>query len=205
MLQALLPTITIDENDKKKFREKIDEIYHLNLKNRFKNFGRLQDVILNHSSYGSIDLKDEQLPEEFAKESIIEPLFEFLGYEKVSETVVSVPDGKNKPDYIIRPKGKNKPIFYVEAEPINTDLYSKKHGVRQVEGWLLSRASKTNYGIATDGFKWILLKFDDTSAKSIPILEVDLRNLFIEKLGVQTFLEEKHLEEIMGKFLILHS
>lgn len=76
------------------------------------------------------------------------------------------PGGRKKPDYTIRPKNQEKPIFYVEAESINTDLYSKDHGVSQVEDWLLSQASKTDYGIATDGFEWILLRFDTTSLQT---------------------------------------
>ena len=57
-----------------------------------------------------------------------------------------------------QPKNKQKPIFYVEAEPLNIDLYSDGHGIKQVNSWLLSRASKTDFGLATDGLKWIFVK-----------------------------------------------
>lgn len=88
--------------------------------------------------------------------------------------------GKKKPDYIIRPKKQEKPIFYVEAESFNTDLYSDGQGLSQVRNWLLSRASKTDYGIATDGFQWILLKFDAASAQSKEFFKVDLRPIFLK-------------------------
>lgn len=149
-------------------------------------------------------MRDEQEPEEFVKRTIIEPLIEFLGYEIVSETVLPSPSGKKKPDYTIRPKNKEKPIFYVEAEPLNTDLYSKVHGVSQVKEWLLSRASKTDYGIATDGFRWIVLKFETTSAQSKDFLKIDLKPIFLKILNPAVFVAEEEINKIETDFLTLH-
>jgi hypothetical protein len=165
---------------------KLVELYQ-KIRSKFKFFGTFQDVLTRSSGYGSADLKDEQEPEEFAKRQLIEPLIEFLGYETVSETTLPSPVGRKKPDYTIRPKNQEKPIFYVEAEPFNTDLYSGGRGVSQVKDWLLSRASKTSYGIATDGFQWIILKFDDASAQSKPFLKVDLKPIFLRILNPGSF------------------
>jgi hypothetical protein len=85
---------------------KLSEIYH-NIKSRFKLFGTFQDVLAKSSSYSSADLKDEQEPEEFAKRQFIESLIDFLGYEIVPETVLSLPSGRKKPDYTIRPENLN--------------------------------------------------------------------------------------------------
>lgn len=173
------------------------------MKSRFKLFGTFQNVLTKSSSYSSADLKDEQGPEEFVKRQLIEPLLDVLGYEIVSESVLRVPAGKKKPDYIIRPRNQAEPIFYVEAEPINTDLYKESHGLSQVEDWLLSRASKTDYGIATDGLKWILLKFDTASAKSKEFFTVDLKRIFLKLLNPASFIDQEELEKIKQEFLKL--
>ncbi|MCJ7760718.1 hypothetical protein MUP59_06200 [Candidatus Bathyarchaeota archaeon] len=148
-------------------------------------------------------MKDEQEPEEFAKRQLIEPLIEIMGYEVVPETVLSSPSGRKKPDYTIRPRNQDEPIFYVEAESFNTDLYSEGHGLWQVRNWLLSRASKTDYGIATDGFQWILLKFDTASARSKEFFKVDLKPIFLRILNPASFVEQKEVEGIEEEFLQL--
>jgi len=165
MVQTRFSVIQIASKKREDLDRKIKEIYQ-NTRSKFKVFGRFHEVLVESSDYHSEDLKDEQLPEEFVKRTVIEPLIDLLGFEIVPETMLPSPSGRKKPDYTIRPKDQEKPIFYVEAEPFNTDLYSKNHGVSQVKDWLLSRASKTDYGIATDGFEWVLLKFDTTSAQS---------------------------------------
>lgn len=50
--------------------------------------------------------------------------------------------------------------------------------ISQVNDWLMSRVVKTLYGIATDGFTWVLIKFDEASSKARPIYTVDLRPVF---------------------------
>ena len=202
MSQTRFSVIQIAPEKKKNLEEKLTEVYHT-IKNKFKSFGTFQDVLTKSSDYHSKDLKDEQSPEEFAKRELIEPLIELLGFEIVAETVLPSPSGRKKPDYTIRPKRQDKPIFYVEAEPLSTDLYSKDHGVSQVQDWLLSRASKTDYGIATNGFQWILLKFDTVSAQSKDFLKVDLRPIFLRILNPDSFVSPKEVERIVEDFLVL--
>lgn len=202
MSQTRFVFITCSPRKIDDLNERLTQIYH-NMKARFKLFGTFQDVLSELSSYSSADLKDEQEPEEFARRQLIEPLIEVLGYETVSETVLPSPGGRKKPDYNIRPKNQDKPIFYVEAEPINTNLYSDGHGLWQVRNWLLSRASKTDYGIATDGFQWILLKFDTASAQSREIFKVDLKPIFLKTLNPGSFVSQEEIREIEEKFLQL--
>jgi len=201
MVQTRFSIISIDPEKKKSLDSKLKELYHI-VKSRFKSFGTFQDVLAKSVSYGSKDLKDEQEPEEFARQYFIEPLIEFLGYETVSETVLPSPLGRKKPDYTIRSKDQ-KLIFYVEAESFNTDLRAEGRGVSQVDSWLLSRASKTNYGIATDGFLWIVRKFDPASAKSKDFLKIDLRRVFLKMLSSGSFISEEEIEEIEETFLNL--
>lgn len=202
VLQTRFTFYQCSPEKREKLDHKLSEIYD-NIKSRFKLFGTFQAVLTKSASYSSADLKDEQEPEEFAKRQLIEPFIEILGYEIVPETVLSSPSGRKKPDYTIRPKNLEDPIFYVEAEPFNTDLYSEGHGLWQVRAWLLSRASKTDYGIATDGFQWILLKFDTSSAQSKEFFKVDLRPIFLRTLNPGSFVSQKEVEKIEEDFLKL--
>ena len=204
MAQTRLPVIRVDSRKREALHSKLKELYH-DFKGRFKNFGTFQSVLGQGSSYGSKDLKDEQQPEEFAKQFLIKPLIEFLGYETVSETVLPSPGGRKKPDYTIRPVDQDKPIFYVEAEPFNTDLTSSGHGISQVNDWLLSRASKTSYGIATDGLQWILVKFEEASSKGRQFFKVDLRPVFLKILNPHSFGPPNEVEQIEESLLSLDS
>ncbi len=184
--------------------QKLNEIYN-DIKNKFKNFGTFQDVLLHSLKYSSKDLKDKQSQEEFARQYLIDPLLEFLGFEIVRQTVLRSPSGLKRTDYIIRPRSKETPIFYVEAEPINTDLYSKNKGVSQINSWLISKAAESAYGIATNGFEWILIKYDAPSVKSKEIWKVNLRDVFKNINNPNGFFNRDEIEDIKGNFLVFHT
>ena len=203
MSQTRFSFILITPRKKKDLEQALGEIYHT-IKNKFKSFETFQKVLLESSAFASQDLKDEQAPEEFTKRCVIEPLIRFLGFEIVAETVLASPEGRREPDYKIRPEKKKEPMFYVEAEPINIDLYSKGHGKSQVDNWLLSRVSETDYGIATDGLKWIIFKFDTASAKSKVLdLKIDFRPFFLKMLNPHSFTYANEIERAEEDFLKL--
>lgn len=201
MTQTRFTLITIDPNKIRELDSKLKELYH-NIKGKFKKFGTFQEVIALSKSYSSKDLVDSQEPEEFAKQQLIEPLINFLGYEIISETVLASPAGKKKPDYTIRSKDQ-KVLFYVEAEPFNTDLRADGRGISQVDSWLISKAAKSDYGIATDGLLWIVRKFDAASAKSKDFLTVDLRPIFLKLLSPASFIDIAEISKIEETFLNL--
>ena len=182
--------------------QKLSEVYD-DIKQRFKSVSELEKVLVDQKAFSSVALKEGQSPEEFTKRNIIEPLIDFLGFETVSQTTLPSPNGRKKPDYIIRAKKTREPAFYVEAEPLNTDLNSKHHGIDQVQDWLISKASKTGYGIATNGFNWVVLKFDDTSLKSKPVLEVDLQPFFLKQHSSTPFITDQEIDSIKRQFLCL--
>lgn len=202
--QTMLPVISISPQRREDLHNKLKELYN-EVKSRFNDFGRFQDVLTYGDSYGSKDLKDQQEPEEFAKQFLIKPLIDFLGYESVGETVLPTPFGMKNPDYKIKPKNQDKPLFYVEAEPFNTDLTSRGHGISQVNDWLLSKASKTLYGIGTDGFKWVLVKFEEASSKARPFLTVDLKPVFAKFLHKVVFGKPNEAEQMEECFLNIDS
>lgn len=198
--QTVLPVVEISPQRKQELHNKLKELY-ADVKSRFNNIGKFQDALTLQATCTSKDLKDNQEPEEFAKQFLIKPLIEFLGYETVSETVLPTPFGMKNPDYKIKPKSHDTPLFYVEAEPFNIDLTSRGHGISQVNDWLISKASKTLYGIATDGLIWILCKFEEASSKARPIYSVDLKPIFTKFLLKVVLGATTEAEKIEENFL----
>lgn len=70
--QTLLPVIQVSPQRKEELHNKLKELYN-EVKSRFNDFGKFQDVLTLQASYGSKDLKDQQEPEEFAKQFFIKP------------------------------------------------------------------------------------------------------------------------------------
>jgi type I restriction-modification system DNA methylase subunit len=192
----------IDDQKIQALDDKLREIY-LTLRRAFRQISTLQGVLNNSGSYQSRDLVERQEPEEFVKRNLIEPLIDLLGYEIVAETPITAPSGSTRtPDYSIKPRGKSEPKFYVEAEPLNINLHAANHGVSQVEFWISLRSSDTDYGIATNGLDWILLKYDDNSHETDEIFQINLRPLLIRFLN-RSLATEETLLEIKKNFLTL--
>ena len=195
-------SFSISQSEKEELNRVFKEILE-RLRHNFKDALSLNQVLVEGTHFTSLHTTSKQEPEEFTKRNIIEPLFNFLGYTIIPETRLPTPEGLKKPDYIISPPDEN-PIFYVEAEPINQNLYAKKHGVDQVQSWLISKASNTEYGIATNGFEWILLKFDAVNVRVKPILCVNIQDIFKKLLNPHIFVEDEIIEEAKEKLLMLH-
>ncbi len=175
--QTLLPILNVSKERREQLHIKLRELYN-EVRNRFNDFGKFQDVVAHGITVTSNHLKNNQNPEEMAVESLIKPLIGFLGYQYTSLTNIQTPSGDKKPDIIMMNPKDNTPLFYVEAEQFNKDLYGHKEGIAQVNSWLLSKTSKSSYGIATDGFIWVVLKFEESQSKAVPIHKVDLKRVF---------------------------
>ena len=192
----------ISSSEKEKLNRVLREILD-RLRHNFRDAHSLNQVLVEGARFTSSHTISSQEPEEFTKRNIIEPLFEFLGYSIIPETRLPTPEGLRKPDYVISPPDGN-PILYVEAEPINQNLYERRHGVSQVQSWLISKAADTEYGIATNGFEWILLKFDSVKVRAKPILSVNIQDIFKKLLNPHIFVEDKIIEEAKEKLLLFH-
>lgn len=93
--QTMLPVIAVSKQRRDELHSKLKHVYS-EVKARFNDFGKFQDVLTLQANYGSKDLRDHQEPEEFAKQFVIKPILEFLGYEMVGETVLPTPFGMKK-------------------------------------------------------------------------------------------------------------
>ncbi|MFW9803734.1 MAG: Eco57I restriction-modification methylase domain-containing protein [Candidatus Thorarchaeota archaeon] len=99
-------------------------------------------------------------PEAFTKEFLIEPIFDAIGLEKLPERHFRGMKGDlRKADYQL--KNTTGRLFLSEVKPINTDLFDKspEGAVNQIEGlFRLAEVRDTyDFGIATDGLKWVFI------------------------------------------------
>jgi len=72
MVQTRFSAQQVEAEKKEELNRRLKEFY-TNIKNRFKLFKTFQEVIDGSSGYSSIDLKDEQSPEEFVKRPRLYP------------------------------------------------------------------------------------------------------------------------------------
>ena len=145
-------------------------------------------------------IKSGQAQEEFTKYCIIEPLLIFLGYKN--------PRGKTEAGEVLGEKKReidyklpvNNDIVLLEAEPLNHDLTAKGHGVAQVTEWLSYKTVETDYGVATNGFEWILLKFDNNLKKVRTLKIMNLLPLFRQKSGFSILDKEINIKSVFSEF-----
>ncbi len=157
--------------------QKISRIYE-DIKSAYKDPEKFIDVLFHGEHFTSMDLAIEQKPETFTIERVVRPLLDFLGYSMIGETTLRTPSGRRIPDFTITAPRSPTVKLYVEVEPINTPLYQERKGRGQVQQWLISKASETEYGIASDGLIWNLVRFDEESAMIVDVLTVYLHDIF---------------------------
>lgn len=206
-VQNLIPikSLPVKEEEVRKLASELDALFkdlYEKVKRRFKSPKKFEDVLIRGGSYKANDLSPEQDPEEFARREIIEPILKFLGYSvELTEGRVKIGAGEfRKPDYQI--KTESGLLIYVEAEPLNADLM--KSAKKQISEWLFSKASESNYAIATNGYEWIVYKFDDIAKDIVEVYRVDVRDLTVNH-HVKSFASSKALLEKKYGLVALHS
>lgn len=155
----------------------------------------LNQLVDGAKAFERADNQRNEAPEDVTEKFVIEPLLEYLGYkDHPHKTGSGSAVSHQEADYTIDVNGRK---MLIESEPINKDLYAPKVGVKQLSRYLENRSFQSDFGIATDGFRWILLKYN-TEVHDIDILlDVDLKPLFQEVLG-QRHIE--HIDDILAKF-----
>ena len=192
------------------FRNLIVSIYG-NVTSQFKEFNTFQNLVMNQKAlYHSSDLVTGQMPESLVKQFIVEPILNFLELKWTDETGLKTSSGNRVPDYSVHTMDLAKPLLYIEAEPMNTDLYEDaksghKVGLGQVKEWLFSRFSKTDHAIATDGFKWIVVSLESENASLREILSMDLRPLYRFLLTSSYLPSTPEFDKTIVDFFNLHA
>ena len=141
-------------------------------------------------------------PEALTKQFLIEPIIDTLELSRLPEKGFDCPDGiKRSVDYYLKNTKGTK--FLCEAKPLNAELFLKTPdgAVNQILGLFKLAEVKEDYefGIATDGIKWI---FVDKNARIAYRLDIRENFSIIKKIliGQQEVLLSKIEEEISKKF-----
>jgi len=127
--------------------------------------------------------RDQLDPEPLTKQRLIEPLLDTLGYDEYGHEAGTFSNERGEQaDYAVSLRDidtVDSSRLLIEAEPINKVLEDRGHGLDQVKSWLSQRAFESDYGFATDGIRWIFVRYDPDSYTHNIIESVDLRPVFL--------------------------
>jgi hypothetical protein len=156
-----------------RLREQIDD------EDLDKTFSRTRGEYVLRSDYS-----DDRLdPEPLTKNRVIEPLLGALGYEDYGYEAGSFASERGEQaDYAISLRDINSvdsSRLLIEAEPLKKRLENRGHGLDQVKSWLSQREFESDFGFATDGIRWIFVRYDPDSYTHNVIEDVDLRSVFL--------------------------
>jgi hypothetical protein len=127
--------------------------------------------------------RDQLDPEPLTQNRVIEPILDALGYDDYgTEAGDFSAERGEQADYAISLRdidSVDSTRLLIEAEPINKQLRNRGHGLDQVESWLSQREFESDFGFATDGLRWIFVRYDPDAYTHSIIEEVDLRPVFL--------------------------
>lgn len=187
----------IPEQKKQVFEKLVHDILQ-SLREEVQNDVSIDELILRHKQLERIDTKLRRKPEDVTKELIIEPILKFLGYKKLGRSSGSISTiERREADYTLEVHNER---ILIEAEPLNKDLFNVKgQGVEQVKSYLEKRSFRADLGIATNGFEWVLIKYDTKSYNFKQIDHTDLRSFFSVLRGQQNLVDAT---ETLQKFFL---
>lgn len=127
--------------------------------------------------------RDQLDPEPLTKNRVIEPFLDTLGYDDYGYEAGGFSEERGEQaDYAVSLRditSVDSSRLLIEAEPINKILEDRGHGLDQVKSWLSQREFESDFGFATDGVRWIFVRYDPDSYTHNIIEQVDLRSVFL--------------------------
>lgn len=126
--------------------------------------------------------KDGLQPESFTQDAVISSLLDKLDYEYSTEAGGLSGGQTQVADYTVSLRNHpeiDSSRLLIEAERINKDLDSRQHGIGQVRDWLSQREFESDFGFATDGLRWVFVRYDPDSYTLNVIEKVDLQPVFL--------------------------
>jgi len=145
---------------------------------------RLEDLLRADSGTDilkTVDTSERSQPEPFTQQAVISVLFDALGYSDLTPETGSYASGISKiADYSMpfEVSGDSNRLL-IEAEPIGKKLKGRNDGVGQVKDWLSRREFESDFGFATDGPRWIFVRYDSDTYTHNIIQDVNLRPAFV--------------------------
>ncbi|WP_137287443.1 Eco57I restriction-modification methylase domain-containing protein [Halorussus salinisoli] len=158
------------------------------LRNHIGDDDLLQALLHSHPGGKVLEEKhsiEKSDPENLTVDDIIDTLFGALDYPYRAPEPGDLSDEYgNKADFGVSLREyddiESKRLL-IEAEPLNKKLDQNRHGIGQIKDWLGQRKFEADFGIATDGMRWALIKYDRDSYSYDQLTEpyVDLQPAFI--------------------------
>lgn len=155
------------------------------LRSQVRSDERLEELLRAESGetvLTSADTVESGDPEPQTQRAVIEPLLSALGYESYTVEAGDLSSEYGmQADYAVSlgdVEGVDSERLLFEAEPLGKRLHQQRHGVGQVQDWLERRQFAADFGIATDGLRWVLLKYDPDTYGFDTLAEVDLQPVF---------------------------
>lgn len=176
----------------------------------------MQDILRDDKLLQSADDTRNQAPEDFTKNLIIDELLDHFDYPyRTQEVNTPTEDEDQWVDYSVSLKDFSdveSTQLLIEAEPINKNLNQQKHGIGQVKRWLHHEPFETNFGMATDGLKWILLKKDPDTHSINKIGSINLQEICLalfenhatSKDPVESVLDEEDQKVLKTFYEVFH-
>ena len=144
-------------------------------------------------------------PEAYTTERLVSPIIDLMGVQRLPQKHFrGIKEDLRKVDYVYTNQ-ENK-AFLAEIKPVNSDLFSKSinSAVNQIKGLFRLAEVKEQYefGIATDGLKWVFIDKYANIAFQLDIRENfdQIRNILVGEEEVEA---EKYELEISQKFWVI--
>lgn len=151
-----------------------------------KTFSRGRGEYVPKSKY----TRDQLDPEPLTQDRVIEPLLKILGYEDYGAEAGDFSSTRGEQaDYAVSLRDidtVDSSRLLIEAEPFKKHLEDRGHGADQVKSWLSQREFESDFGFATDGLRWMFIRYDADSYTHTTVADVDLQPVFLTLFENQT-------------------
>jgi len=151
-----------------------------------KTFSRGRGEYVPRSDY----TRDQLDPEPLTQDRVIEPLLDVLGYSDYGAEAGDFSSTRGEQaDYAVSLRdidSVDSSRLLIEAEPLKKHLEDRGHGVDQVKSWLSKREFESDFGFATDGLRWIFIRYDADSYTHTTVADIDLQPVFLTLFENQT-------------------
>lgn len=165
----------VSQEDIEELKEIIQQNDGLDRLNRRK----FEEIIKGDSQFSGEDIENYE-PEEFTQNYFIDVLLNFLGYDFRRKEYTGQTSGE-KPDYRFETE---KGAILGEAKPLGRIDDAED----DMEDYLNRKDLQSDYGIATDGVNWTVMKYEDGQVSKA---SVTLYRVFLQSIGQETFTEEE--------------
>jgi len=188
----------VDEKKIEDVFQKIEEIVR-DLREKLRTDDRLEEILNSREGkevLKTADSKERAQPEPLTQNVVIEKLLKELELNDFTPESSGYSDERGlQADYSMKIDSER---LLFEAEPLNKDLERSNVGLSQVRDWLQIKQMESNFGIATNGLRWVFIRYNVDSYTYETLADINLTPVFkskFEKLTGRTNTLEHYSDE----------